>query len=105
MSGWSGLQPNRFCVRTARPAGAPVSRATAVSLMACSFLRMRLVWRSSCTLRVRVGGRRGVRRGRQDGGERVLRPALAEPGEEGDDEQGQSPVGCGLVGGDRQVEE
>src|SRR5207237_17330 len=90
MSAWSGLQPYRFCVRTARPVGA--SLITAALLTTRSFL---------CGLALR----RRLRRSRQDGGEGVLRPALAEAGEEGEDEQGQPPVVRALAGGDGNVEQ
>src|SRR3954463_7672891 len=84
MSGLSALQPYRFCVRTGRP---PFREL----LMYCSFLQ------------ARVGG--WLRRRRDDGGERVLRPALAEPGEEGEDEQHQPTVVGARAGGDRNVEQ
>src|SRR5438552_3726751 len=85
MSGLSALQPYRFCVRTARP---PFREL----LMYCSFLQVRF---------------RGwwLRRRRNDGRERVLRPALAEAGEEGQDEQRQPPVVGARAGGDRNVEQ
>src|SRR2546423_11172065 len=85
MSGLSALQPYGFCVRTARP---PFREL----LMYCSFLRVRF---------------RGwwLPRRRNDGRERVLRPALAEPGEEGEHEQREPPVVGTRVGGDRNVEQ
>src|SRR5205823_7726073 len=90
MSGWSFRQPYRFCVRTARPVGASV--ITAVSLTTRSFL---------CGFSLF----RWLLRSRQDRGEGVLGPALAEPGEEGDDEQGQ-PLGVPVrAGRDGKVEQ
>src|SRR5207244_9417583 len=90
MSGWSGLQPYRFCVRTARAVGSSVR--SAVSLTTRSF---------PCGLDPRMW----LRRSWQDGGERVLRPALAEPGKEGEDEQTQPAVVRARALGDRKVEQ
>src|SRR5436305_12437134 len=84
MSGLSALQPYRFCVRMARP---PFGE----SLMYCSFLR---VW-----------FRGWFCRRRNDGRERVLRPPLAEPGEEGEDEQREPPMVGALAFGNRKVEQ
>src|SRR3954454_8039618 len=85
MSGLSALQPYRFCVRTARP---PFREL----VMYCSFLRVcfRAWW---------------LRRRRDDGGERVLRPALAESGEEREDEQCQPPVVGALAFCNRKVKQ
>src|SRR3954468_13203258 len=85
MSGPSALQPYRFCVRRARP---PFRE----SLIYCSFLR------------VCFGGWWLCRR-RNDRRKRVLRPPLAEPGEEGEDEQRQPPVGGALAFRNRKVEQ
>src|SRR3954454_24916730 len=84
MSGLSALQPYRFCVRTARP---PFREL----LMPCSFLR--------------VCFRGWWLRRRNDGRERVLRAALAEPGEEGDDEQSQMRVVVALTWSNGKVEQ
>src|SRR3954470_1897594 len=85
MSGPSALQPYRFCVRRARP---PFRE----SLIYCSFLR------------VCFGGWWLCRR-RNDRRKRVLRPPLAEPGEEGEDEQRQPPVVGALAFRNRKVEQ
>src|SRR6476646_2484220 len=106
MSGWSGRQPYRFCVRTARPAGASLTTATAVSLMTCSFLRVGLKSPRTCTARRRAGWRRRVRPGgRHDRSERVLRPALAEPGEEGENQQREAPAVRVCLWVDREVDQ
>src|SRR3974390_847505 len=97
MSGLSALQPYRFWVRTARPSG--------VLLMAHSLLRS-----SSPGLLLSAGGRAASLGGGglgdgDEGGERVLRPALAEAREKGEDEQGQVAMICGLLRGDRQLQQ
>src|SRR5512142_3436043 len=74
--------------------------------MTCSFPRLRLVWRRTCTAQMCAGGRRTMRRrGGHDRRQRVLGPALAEAGEEGEDEQGEAPSVRLLVCVDRQVDQ
>src|SRR5215831_19045222 len=97
MSGLSALQPYRFCVRTARPSGAV--------LTTYSLLRSR---RSGLLLGAggRAASRGGVALGDgDDGGQRVLSPALAEAGEEGENEQGQVAMVRALALGDGQLQQ
>src|SRR4029079_4402881 len=60
------------------------------------------VGRSVCPRR--PGGRAAFPGGGNDGGERVLRPTLAEPGEKAEDEQRQPPMIRALGGADVNME-